>query len=151
MAPAPPTAISLTILRRCRSSFPPSFACGAPAVDVMVAFSLVTASDVPARSCARMGPAQRIIADKARTGNGLCVAGSGGPILVRAACDPALDRRTDGGAGDEAGLPIVAYRPDDQHPAVAECVAGKNLRLVDQVFVVRHHGAVESGARRADT
>jgi hypothetical protein len=75
---------------------------------------------------------------------------SGNALLVSPASDPALDRRTDSGAGDETGLPIVSRRPNDQHPAVAEGVAGQKLRLVDRVFALRHHGAVEPGARRAD-
>src|SRR5580658_7516013 len=151
MAPAPPAAISLTSLRRARSTFPLCFACGAPAFGVMVGFSLVTRFLTCQPTLAHgWDRPQRIIADKARTGNGLFVAGSGSPILVGAAGNPALDCRTDGGAGDQARLPVVVRRPHDQHPAVAECVAGQQFRLVDQVFVLRHHGAVEAGARRAD-
>src|SRR5580700_9610052 len=151
MAPAPPAAISLTSLRRARSTFPLCGACGAPTFDVMVDFSLVTwLSDLPAHSCARVGPAPihhcRQSADRKRSFRRR----SGGPILVCATGNPALDRRTDGGAADQAGLPIVARWPDDQHPAVAKRIPGQKLRLADELFVVRHHGAVKTGTRRAD-
>src|SRR5580704_16282847 len=100
MAPAPPAAISLTSLRRARSIFPLCLACGAPAFGVMSLSPLP--SDLPAHSCERWDRPHAIIADKARTGNGLFVAGSGGPLLVGAAGNPMLDRPTDGGAGDQA-------------------------------------------------
>src|ERR1700722_3065426 len=151
MTPAPLAAISLTSLRRARSTFPLCFACGAPAFGVMVVFSLLTCllTCQPTLASGWDWP-HGIIADKARTGNGLFVAGSARPLLVCAAGNPTLDCRPDGGAGNEAGLPIVPRRPDDQHPAVAECVAGQKRRLVDQLFVVRHHSAVKPGARRTD-
>src|SRR5271163_1847440 len=107
MAPAPPAAISLTSLRRARSIFPLCFACGAPAFGVMVGFSLFTCL-LTCRPTLVNGwdRPHSIIADKKRAGNGLFVAGSGNPLLVGAAGDPTLDCRTDGGAGDQAGLPI---------------------------------------------
>src|SRR5580693_8845324 len=151
MAPAPPAAISLTSSRRARSTFPLCFACGAPAFGVMVDYSLVTCRLTCQPTLANGWDRPRgIIADKKRTGNGLFIAGSAVPLLVCAAGDPTLDCRPDGGAGDKAGLPIVTCRLDNQHPAVAECIAGQQLRFVDQIFVVRHHGAVKTGARRAD-
>src|SRR6202045_5126615 len=109
MAPAPPAAISLTSLRRCRSIFPLCLACGAPAFGVMVAPPLIACLfTLPATSAHGWDRPHAIIADKARTGNGLFVAGSGGPILVGAACDPPLDRRADGAAGDPARPPVPA-------------------------------------------
>src|SRR3984957_9216763 len=155
MAPAPPAAISLTNLRRVRSTFPLCFACGAPAFGIIVDFSLFTCLVTCLPTCRptlarEWDRPHAIIADKARTGNGLFAAGSAGPILICAAGYPTLDCRPDGGAGNEAGLPIVSRRPDDQHPAIAECVAGQKFRFVDQLFVVRRHSAVKRGARRAD-
>src|SRR5579862_3244619 len=151
MAPAPPAAISLTSLRRARSIFPLCFACGAPAFAVMVGFSLsLTVLNASPSLANGWDRPHAIIADKKRTGNGLFVAGSGGPILVCAAGDPTLDCRPDGGAGDQAGLPIFPCRPHDQHPALAECVAGQKLRLDDQPFIMRHNSAVKTGAGRAD-
>src|ERR1700724_2757061 len=112
MAPAPPAAISLTSLRRARSIFPPCFACGAPAFGVMVAFSLVTCLVTCLPTCRptvarEWDRPHAIIADKARTGNGLFAASSAGPLLVCAAGNPTLDCRPDGGAGNEAGLPTL--------------------------------------------